>query len=100
MKRLVWIIKIVVLLIALLLGAVFAMENGQSVAVRLWGLTLPEFRLGVWLLSFALVGVLLGFVVSYGGYFALRRRLHARERQLARREKELLHLRSASLRES
>ncbi len=99
MKRLIWILKSAVLVLALLLGAVFAMENSTPVTVRLWGLGLPELRLGLWLLVFAVFGVLVGFLVSYGGYFRLRRRLHYRERQLARRDKEILHLRAANLRE-
>lgn len=100
MKRLVWIVKIAILLLALLLGGAFALENNQTVTVQLWGLPMPELSLGVWLLGFALVGMVLGFLVSFLGYLLLKRRLRSRERQLARQQRELSRLQAKPLQES
>lgn len=91
--------RLVMLLIAFLLGAWFALENNSAVAVSLFGLSLPALSLGVWLLLFTGLGVLLGFVFGVWPILALKRRLRARERQLARCEKELTQLRLQPVRD-
>lgn len=91
--------KFAALLIAFLLGAWFALENSASVAVSLFGFPLPALSLGVWLLLFTGLGVVLGFVFSLPPLLALKRRIKARERQLAHCEKELTQLRLQPVRD-
>lgn len=91
--------KLILLLVAFLLGAWFALENSQTVGVTLFGFALPSLSLGVWLLVFTALGVLLGFAFALLPMLALKRRLRARERQLARCEKELTQLRLQPVRD-
>lgn len=91
--------KILLIILAFILGIWFALENAQAVPVSLLGLSLPSLSLGVWLLLFTGLGVLLGMAVSLLPVMGLRRKLRAKERQLARCEKELKQLRLQPLRD-
>ncbi|MAN53365.1 MULTISPECIES: lipopolysaccharide assembly protein LapA domain-containing protein [Marinimicrobium] len=99
MKPLLRWIKVALLVLAFLLGVWFALENAQAVPVTLMGLGLPSLSLGVWLLIFTALGTLLGMAVSLPTVLRLRRQLRARERQLARCEKELKQLRLQPIRD-
>ncbi|WP_051174265.1 lipopolysaccharide assembly protein LapA domain-containing protein [Marinimicrobium sp. LS-A18] len=99
MKPLLRWIKVALLVLAFLLGVWFALENAQAVPVTLMGLGLPSLSLGVWLLIFTALGTLLGMAVSLPPVLRLRRQLRARERQLARCEKELKQLRLQPIRD-
>lgn len=99
MKAILRWIKIAALVLAFVLGAWFALENGTVVPVSLFGLSLPGLSLGIWLLLFTGLGVLLGYAFSMLSMLPLKRRLRARERQLARCEKELTQLRLQPIRD-
>jgi uncharacterized membrane protein YciS (DUF1049 family) len=94
----VW-VKLAIVIIALFLGSWFALENDEIVDVILFGIVLPEYRLGVWLLAFSLVNLLLGTLLGTWTALRIHQRLKARERQLAYCERELDKLRTRSLRE-
>ncbi|MGD8177302.1 LapA family protein [Marinimicrobium sp. ARAG 43.8] len=91
--------KIIVLILAFVLGLWFALENAQAVPVTLLGIALPTLSLGVWLLVFAVCGALLGMAVALMPVMSLRRQLKTRDRQLARCEKELKQLRLQPIRD-
>lgn len=99
MKTLVRWLKLAAVLLAFVLGAWFALENSVGVQVMLLGWYLPTLPLGVWLLIFAVFGVLLGFGFSSLPLFRLRRQLKARERQLTLCETELTKLRTQPFRD-
>ncbi|WP_347329521.1 LapA family protein [Marinimicrobium locisalis] len=92
-------VKIALIVLAFVLGIWFALENAQTVPVSFMGLELPTLSLGVWLLLFTGLGVLLGMAVSLPPVMGLRRRLRAKERQVARCEKELKQLRLQPIRD-
>ncbi len=99
MKTLTRWVKIALIVLAFVLGIWFALENAQAVPVSLMGLGLPALSLGVWLLLFTGLGVILGMLVSLLPVMGLRRRLRAKERQLARCEKEIKQLRLQPIRD-
>lgn len=99
MKPLLRWFKVALWVLAFLLGVWFALENAQAVPVTLMGLGLPSLSLGVWLLIFTALGTVLGMVVSLPPVLRLRRQLRAKERQLARCEKELKQLRLQPIRD-
>lgn len=99
MKQIAVWVKLATLIIALFLGSWFALENDGIVGVTLFGIVLPEYRLGVWLLAFSLVSLLLGTLLGSWTVWRIHQRLKARERQLAYCERELDKLRTRSLRE-
>ncbi len=87
-------LRLVLILVAFVLGAWFALENGAGVQVTLFGLGLPTLPLGVWLLLFAALGVLLGFAFSSLSLFRLRHRLKQAEQERSRCEQDLAKSRS------
>lgn len=99
MKSLLRWLRIALFIVAFGLGLWFALENAQTLPVSLFGLSLPSLPLGVWLLLFAAVGLFLGLFVGLWPAARLRRQLRARERQLARYEKELRQLRLQPIRD-
>jgi uncharacterized integral membrane protein len=99
MKQIALWVKLVILIIALILGSWFALENDGVISVALFGIELPEYRLGVWLLVFSLMSLLTGMLLGSWTSWRLRQRLKARERQLAYCERELDKLSTRSLRE-
>lgn len=50
--------------LSIFLGVVFATQNTESVPLILGTISLPEQSVAVWLLSFLIVGVLLGQLIS------------------------------------
>ncbi len=63
--RAVWLlIKFLLVVAVALLGAMFAMENSQALAVDFLLFSGPEIGLGLWLIIFLFVGTSLGILAS------------------------------------
>lgn len=92
-------LKISLVLIALLLGILFTVDNAQQVSLTLFGFQLPSAKLGAWLLLAFVLGVTIGFLFSLWPYFAAKQKLLLQERQIKRSEKELNKLRAGALKE-
>ena len=93
MRRLLRWVQLGLALLAFLLGLWFALNNATSVSVQFLGLNLPPLALGVWLLLFALMGLLLGYGLSALGLLRCQRRSHQLQRQLELYRKEVAQLR-------
>jgi|SRR5690554_45922 len=87
------------LLAALLFGFLFALENDSPVKVVLFGLGLPEGRLGIWLLLFLSIGIVIGFITSVLPSWTQGHRLASLKRRTKELEQEVQLLRSQSLRD-
>jgi putative membrane protein len=57
-------LTLIVLCLSVFLGAIFATQNTVAVPLRLGSWVLGEQPMAVWLLSFLIVGVLLGSLMS------------------------------------
>lgn len=88
-----------ILLAALFWGYLFNLENDTPVAVVVFGLSLPQYSLGVWLLLFCLVGLILGLLVSLLPTLNHKRKVASLLRQNRQLEQEVQLLRSQSLRD-
>lgn len=73
---------LLLILIAIFVGAWTVQDNPASQAVILFGFPLPELPLGVWLLAAFLVGAVLCFVTSWPSLFQSAYRLRHLRRQL------------------
>jgi len=93
MKRLMRWAQLVLALLAFLLGLWFALDNATSVSVQIWGVNLPSLALGVWLLLFALLGLLLGYGLNVLSLMRCRRRARQLQRQLDMCRKQAAQLR-------
>ncbi len=87
-------VRLALILVAFILGGWFALENSTGVQVTLLGLGLPTLPLGVWLLLFAVLGVLLGFGFSSLSLYRVKRHLKHAEHERDRCEREVSKLRS------
>lgn len=88
-----------ILLMALLFGFLFALENAEPVKVVLLGIALPEGRLGIWLLLALGCGIVLGFIASVLPSWSQSHRLALLKRRNQELEREVQLLRSQSLRD-
>lgn len=64
-------IKAVLIIVIAFIGALFAFHNNQLLTVDFIYFAGPQISLGLWLISFLMVGALLGIAVSslmLGGY--------------------------------
>lgn len=86
-----------VLLAAIAIGALFALQNTQPIAIDLLVTTLPERSAGIWLLCSLGLGVLLGFASGSAIIFNQRARLAAVRRHRDRLNIEVDRLRKAGL---
>jgi len=93
MRRLLRWVQLAFALLAFLAGLWFALDNATSVSVQFLGMSLPSLALGVWLLLFALLGLLLGYSLSAFGLMRCRRRVRHLQRQLELCRKEAAQLR-------
>src|SRR5690554_5390638 len=99
MMRLGRLIFIAILLVALLFGFLFNLENPEPVSVTLLGINLPELALGLWLLAALLAGVLVGFALSVLPELMQKRSVSRLTKQNSALEKENQLLRSQALRD-
>ncbi len=99
MRRILRWCYVAVLLVALLFGFLFALENAEPVRVVLLGIELPEGRLGIWLLFTLGVGIVVGFIASVLPSWSQSHRLSLLKRRNQELEREVQLLRSQSLRD-
>ncbi|AJY51314.1 MULTISPECIES: LapA family protein [Halomonadaceae] len=89
----------VILLIVVLVGILFAVNNQQTIALNLIWLELPAVSLSVWLLATLVFGVLLGMLAMLGVYVRLKAILARSERHNKQQRKELDNLRTREFKE-
>lgn len=89
----------VVLLVVLLIGILFAVNNQQTIALNLIWVELPAISFSVWLLATLTFGVILGMLAMLGVYARLKARLARSERHNKQQRKELDRLRTQEFKE-
>ncbi|MCL5427532.1 MAG: LapA family protein [Gammaproteobacteria bacterium] len=89
----------VILLVVVLVGILFAVNNQQTIALNLIWLELPAVSLSVWLLATLVVGVLLGMLAMLGVYVRLKATLARSQRHNKQQRKELDSLRTQEFKE-
>ncbi|CDG54619.1 conserved exported hypothetical protein [Halomonas sp. A3H3] len=89
----------VILLIVVLVGILFAVNNQQTIALNLIWLELPAVSLSVWLLATLVFGVILGMLAMLGAYVRLKATLARSQRQNKQQRKELDSLRTQEFKE-
>ncbi|UTF60751.1 lipopolysaccharide assembly protein LapA domain-containing protein [Gilvimarinus sp. DA14] len=99
MKKVAGWIYLALALVAVFFGYLFSLENSSPVAVTLFGFTFPALGLGLWLLGFALIGLLLGMLVTSLPVFVQARKLKSLIKRQQQLEQELRQIRSQSLRD-
>lgn len=95
-----WIKRLILLLlliVAIVLGVVITSENSQQLSVVFLGYTLPELKLGLWLVLTLLLGSILGLIVCTFSLFIRGQSVNSKNRQIKRLEQELQQLRNNSI---
>ena len=90
----------IILLVVLLLGILFAVNNQQALPLNLIWLELPAASLSLWLLIALAIGVILGMIAMSGVYLRLRTLLTRAQRHNQQQRKELDRLRTQEFKES
>jgi membrane protein DedA with SNARE-associated domain len=93
-KILFWVI---LLALGLFLGWLFTSENTLPVSIILFGKTLPEYNLGMWILITLFIGSFLGLFLSYLPALWGRQTSASKDRKIRQLEKEIDQLRATSL---
>ncbi|TDX30223.1 putative membrane protein [Modicisalibacter xianhensis] len=88
-----------ILLVVLLLGILFAVNNQQALPLNLIWVELPPASLSLWLLVALAFGVLLGMLAMTGVYLRLRTLLTRAQRHNQQQRKELDRLRIQEFKE-
>ncbi|GAA5169435.1 MULTISPECIES: lipopolysaccharide assembly protein LapA domain-containing protein [Halomonadaceae] len=83
----------IILLVVLLLGILFAVNNQQALPLNLIWVELPPASLSLWLLIALALGVILGMLAMTGVYLRLRTLLTRAQRHNQQQRKELDRLR-------
>lgn len=99
MRWLKGLILAIILLIVLLVGILFAVNNQQTLPLNLIWIELPSATLSFWLLASLAVGVILGMLAMSGVYFRLRTLLTRAQRHNQQQRKELDKLRMQEMKE-
>lgn len=89
----------VILLVVLLVGILFAVNNQQSIGLNLIWIELPPASLSVWLLASLACGVIVGMLAMMGVYARLKARLAVSQRHSKQQQKELDRLRTQEFKE-
>lgn len=89
----------IILLVVLLVGILFAVNNQQTIALNLIWVELPAISFSVWLLASLTFGVLVGMLAMLGVYVRLKARLSRSERENKQQRKELDRLRTQEFKE-
>jgi putative membrane protein len=89
----------VILLVVLLVGILFAVNNQQTIGLNLIWIELPPVSLSVWLLASLASGVIVGMLAMLGVYARLKARLARAQRHGKQQQKELDRLRTQELKE-
>ncbi len=100
MKFLRTLLTVVVVLGALAVGVLFAIQNKEPVALNLLVYAFEPRSLALWLFSALAVGGALGMLISSAIVIRLRTALSSAQRQLARARSEVDTLRTAGLKDS
>lgn len=80
--RAIWLFfKFIIILALAIVGASFAINNGQLVAVDFVVLSGPSLSLGLWLLLFLAAGVCLGILASSALIWSYRRKISQRDKK-------------------
>lgn len=90
----------IILLVVLLLGILFAVNNQQALPLNLIWVELPPASLSLWLLVALAIGVVLGMLAMTGVYLRLRALLTRAQRHNQQQRKELDRLRIQEFKES
>ncbi|WP_048305770.1 lipopolysaccharide assembly protein LapA domain-containing protein [Halomonas sp. PR-M31] len=90
----------IILLLVLLLGILFAVNNQEALPLNLIWTELPPASLSLWLLVALALGVLLGMLAMSGVYLRLRTLLTRAQRHNQQQRKELDRLRIQEFKES
>ncbi|WP_227368048.1 LapA family protein [Halomonas sp. M20] len=90
----------IILLLVLLLGILFAVNNQEAIPLNLIWMELPPASLSLWLLVTLAIGVLLGMLAMSGVYLRLRALLTRAQRHNQQQRKELDRLRIQEFKES
>ncbi len=85
------------LLVAVVVGLVIALENTSPVSLMLLGYPLPELSLGVWVSLFLLAGALIGLLISFLPLLFVRYSNSNKDKKILRLQKELNALRVSGL---
>lgn len=88
-----------ILLVVLLVGILFAVNNQQTIALNLIWVELPAVSLSVWMLGMLTCGVIIGMVAMLGVYIRLKARLARTRRRNKQQRKELDRLRTREFKE-
>lgn len=99
MRWLKGVILAIILLMVLLVGILFAVNNQQAISLNLIWVELPPVSLSFWLLASLAAGVLLGMLAMSGVYLRLRALLTRAQYHNKRQRKELDRLRVQELKE-
>ncbi|MGP8290104.1 lipopolysaccharide assembly protein LapA domain-containing protein [Vreelandella zhanjiangensis] len=89
----------IILLVVLLVGILFAVNNQQTIALNLIWVELPPVSLSVWLLATLTFGVIIGMLAMMGVYVRLKAKLARSERHNKQQRKELDRLRTQEFKE-
>jgi len=100
MRWLKGVILAIILIIVLLLGILFAVNNQQPLPLDLIWVQLPPASLSLWLLVALACGVILGMLAMTGMYLRLRTLLTRAQRHNQQQRKELDRLRTQEFKES
>lgn len=99
MRWLKGLILAIILLVVLLVGILFAVNNQQTLPLDLIWIELPAASLSVWLLAALACGVLLGMLAMSGVYLRLRTLVTRAQRHNQQLRKELDRLRIQEMKE-
>lgn len=89
MRKIKLILLVVLLLVAVFVGAWFVQDNNSSTDVVLLGFHLGIMPVGVWVLVFFLSGVVVGVALSYPAIFGLKRQSRRSLKMLRKLEGDL-----------
>jgi putative membrane protein len=88
---------LVLFLIAIFIGVVFASDNNTPSSIIVFGIQLPELTVGLWVLVGLLLGACIGLLVSLVPLFFSRYSSLGRDRKIRQLQKELSALRVSGL---
>ena len=90
----------IILIVLLLLGILFAVNNQQALPLNLIWVELPPASLSLWLLIALACGVVLGMLAMSGVYLRLRTLLTRAQRHNQQQRRELDRLRIQEFKEN
>jgi uncharacterized membrane protein YciS (DUF1049 family) len=88
---------IVLFVVAIILSVTFASENSQLTRLIIFGYSLPELQLGLWILIVLFIGGVIGLLLSFIPLLWGKQTLAAKDRKIRQLEKEINQIRTSSL---